>query len=98
MPNLRSKMEARSKNIQIKVVLNFLGLNKEIGIFKLNRKTKNTILVTFLILILVGVPIGIEYILRSSYMVSFFTIVVIYPFLFMVYKMNKKIMNCKYMP
>jgi hypothetical protein len=57
-------------------------------IFKFIQKTKKTFLVLCLTLILVGAPIGIEYILKSSYMVSYFTIVVIYPFLYVVYKMR----------
>ena len=91
-------METIYKNIQIKGISNSHWPKRAVRIFEFIQKTKNTVLVAFLILILVGAPIGIEYILKTSYMISFFTIVVIYPFLYMVYKINKKVMNCKYMP
>lgn len=91
-------METIYKNIQIKGISNFHWPKRAVRIFELIQKTKNTVLVTFLILILVGAPIGIEYILKSSYVVSFFTIAVIYPFLYMVYKIDKKMMNCRYLP
>ena len=91
-------MEAIYKSILIKNTPNSLWLKRAGRMFEFIQKTKNTVLVAFLILILVGAPIGIEYILKISYVISFFTVVVIYPFLFMVYKIDKKMMNCKYMP
>lgn len=91
-------MEAIYKSILTKNTSKLHLAKGPTRMFEFIQKTKKTILATFLVLILVGAPIGIEYISKSSYMVSFITIVVIYPFLYMVYKVDKRIMNCKYMP
>jgi hypothetical protein len=91
-------MEAINKNIQIDIVSKPQWAKSAASIFIFTQKTKRTVLATLFILILVGAPIGIEYILKSLYVITFFTIVVIYPFLYMVYKIDKKMMSCKYMP
>lgn len=91
-------MEAACKNILDKNVSNPLLVKSRVKLFKITQKTKSIILSTLFIFILVGTPIGIEYLLKSSYIISFFAIVVIYPLLVVTYKMNRRMTNCKYMP
>jgi len=66
--------------------------------FKFKKKNKRTIHIVLITLALIGIPIGIETISNSSYIISFILIATVYPFIYILYQCDKKAMRCKHMP
>jgi hypothetical protein len=64
----------------------------------LNQNIIKFIQVTLFLIFIAGVPLGIEYVINSSYITSMFIIVVGYPFVYILYRCNCSVMNCKNLP
>ncbi len=91
-------MESLCKTNSIKVELPLLCSKVLREISDIAQRYKVNFICTLFVFILIGLPIYIEYFLKTSYTTTFCIIFILYPFYYMVYRIGRRSMNCKYMP
>ncbi len=91
-------MESLYKEYPIKMELKISSRKEEIKDSYLIRRYIKKISLIFCFLILISIPVVTEYFLKTSYLASVLIIFIVYPFFYILYRIDKWAMNCKYMP
>ena len=59
---------------------------------------KKKIFLILYLFVFMAIPVVIEFFLKTSYLTSLLIIFVFYPFCYALYRIDKRVMSCKYMP